>query len=256
MHVTALHTRLARDIKQLHEVIDVLLPIHLPKQYENRSVNILSFLKRLNAMTELYGIHNRIKHDKDVHKGRLCFSAWWYPKSILPVANSNANIHIRWHTNPCGHRISWSKSEWNRRRFFFWQYVMHELLHRYQNELRYKYCGRKSEALKFAPMASDSEQREMQEYLGDYDEIETYAFMTALEIYYWWPKYNVTEACDLALQYSGTAITPTYMFFMVSFDKTSPVVKIFKRKIRAWYDVMRKNPDFYDRLQLPQLIQG
>lgn len=255
MRVDALHRRLTNDVKCIHDAITHLWPEDLPAKYTDHSINLQSFLNRLNEYTESFGIHNRIKHDPEMKQGVVVNSAWWYHQDILPIAGATADIHILWHTHPHGHRIHWDKSTWYRRRFFFWQFIMHELIHRYQAEFRKRDHGPRAGAMQFAADARDStKEREMQEYLGDYDEVETYAFMTALEVFSWWPEYSLQEAFQQSLQYTGRTITPTFNFFTVCFEKNAPAVKTYKRKTRAWLAMMKKHPEVYAMLRLPSLI--
>lgn len=254
MRVDALHRRLMTDVKQLHDAIARIFPVELPAAYENRAVNLQAFLNRLNTRTAAFGIFNRIKHDAEQEKGTVVNSAWWYDKSVLPVFGSSADVHILWHVHPDAHRVTWGKAGWKRRRFYYWQFIMHELIHRYQDVLRKKYHGPKANALQYAATSRAHQEREVQVYLGDYDEVETYAFMTALEIFSWWPFMTVNEACVCAHQYTGRHVTPTFNYYTVCFDKHAPAVKTFKRKIRAWLSLMKEHHATYEMLRLPQLI--
>jgi hypothetical protein len=251
MRVDALHRRLVRDVTQIHDVVGEVFP---EDKYANKAFNLGSFVKRLNKLTDPFGIHHRIKTDEEVKSGQFMNTAWWYFKTSLPVAGSNHDIHIVWHVPTSGRRVALNKADCARRRFVFWQFIMHELIHRYQDELRKRYQGRSADVLQYAATEEEAADRKMQEYLCSHDEVETYAFMTALEVHTWFPNTSLREALATCYSHTGRKITPTFAFYRVMFDGKHPAYRRFSRKVRVWLDEMKRYPEFYDKLALPQVI--
>jgi hypothetical protein len=87
------------------------------------------------------------------------------------------------------------------------------------------------------------------------DEIQTHAHDAALELLVWWPKASYRQAVANAKQVTGP--TPsTYMLYQAAFMECPghPALKHFKRKMRAWYDHVTANADFYNSLQLVSIV--
>ncbi len=253
MRVDILHKCLIRDVTKLQQALKDVLPPVLPTKYQHRSINLRSFLKQLNAQTEPLGVHSRTTYDKDVERGSMQHSAFWYPKELLPHAGSHCDIHIRWHIHKWS-RIRWTPEEWQRRRYFFWQFLMHELIHRYQGQWRAKYVGAKSDSLHFAPAAPEHKNRDEQIYLGDFDEVETFAFMAALEFHTWWQFPTKSEYVHAAYDCIDEHVTPTYQYYTSAFDQNAPVVRRFRRKVWMWHQLMTAEPTIQKLLHLPKLV--
>ncbi len=250
MRVDTLHRRLVNDVKVLHDAVDAVLPVQMPVVYESRAMNLTSFVNRLNTVTEPLGVFNEIKIDHEVDQGGVCTSALWIPKKDLPENDSYADIRVLWHPHPKTNRINMTPALWNRRRYFFWQNVMHEFIHRYQDAIR---GGGKSKT--FSPRTDNRDVRESQKYYGEYDEIETHSHAAAIEFLVWWPGLSFHDACHEARTYTGRMVTPTYMAVVQAFEEVPkhPALKHFKRKMKAWYDHCQKNWAIYELLALPKL---
>jgi len=245
MRVDTLHRRIANDVRVMHDAVDEVLPAEMPAQYHGRSVNMRTLLGNLNEVTEPFNIHNVLRFDTNTKPGRVQNSAWWYPEDMLPKYGSTADIHVHWHVYPGIYKIGFTQALWNRKRLYFWLFAMHELIHRHQNanrELRDIQDSRKYRAV-----STDRETRKNQKYLGDYDEIEAFAFQAAAEMRVWWPTLSLQDAVSETLKREGSIADPTYPFYIRTFDDAPnhPALAAFSRKLRVWHDVIGKNLDLY-----------
>jgi len=233
------------------EVSDVL-PSTMPKRYAaGRQINLIPFLKRLNAVTEPYGLYNEVVEDATIQRDTVYMTGLWLAKKQLPENNSSADIRVLWHVAPRSRRLSISPMRWNRRRYFFWQIVMHELVHRYQ----YVYGGPNAHVRVYKPRSTDRTIREQQDYYGQCDEIEAHAHDAAVELFTWWPHLSFRAAVREARAVTGP-VTPTLLIYKETFRDSPghPAYKHFKRKMRSWYDCVRDHADFYQSLELPIIV--
>lgn len=252
MRVDVLHKRLVHDIAMLQPVVDPVFPVGLPVQYQNRSMNLRGFIDRLNTVTNAFNIHNEIEWDKTVDPGQVSLSGLWISESELPENESDADIRVIWHVHPGTKRLKHTTTDWNRRRYFWWQIAMHEVIHRHQEVHR---TLKGLEPREFLPQTTSRLLKESQGYYGHYDEIEAHSHNAALEFLTWW---NLPyKACvEAALTYHGRVLVPTYVCYMATYMDTPrhPAYLTFKRKVKAWFDVMQKNPEVYRTLQLSRLV--
>lgn len=251
MRVDMLHRKLSRDISMLQPVMDTVFPVTLPEKYTSKPVSLKHFVAKLNSVSTEHQIFNEIQDDKEMEPGEFITSGLWLGDSELPSNESHADIRLIWHVHPDTKRIEWTVPRWNRRRFYWWQMLMHELIHRYQCIYR----GEK-ETKQFVPQTTQRSLKESQFYLGDYDEIEAHAHNAALEFVTWFPGVTYRECVRKALTYSGRKLTPTYLEYSTAFVDTPrhPAMAVFKRKTKAWMDILLKNPQDYACLQLPGLV--
>jgi hypothetical protein len=250
MRLDALQRRLSRDVPMLCDAVRDVVPVQMPAQYAE-PFNLQSFLNRLNTHSHPLNIFNKIVPDDTMTKGHLRMSAEWLGYDELPEDGTNADIRILWHCHPNSRRVTITNAEWQRRRFYFYTLAMHELIHRYQDETRDEHASSK----KFSPSAPEPFIRREQEYYGDYDEIEAHSHNAATELTTWYPQLKFHDAVTECMQYSGRSITPTYNMYFVAFldNLHHPTFRTFKRKVRAWYEMIQFNREMYDIMQLPKL---
>ena len=253
MRVNTLHYRVMEDVRVMYDAVSDLFPVQMPARFNTRAQNVSSFVKALNKRMEPHGVFNERKYDLEIEPGKVFTSGLYLNNAELPENGSHADIRILWHAHPATKRIQWTQALWNRRRMFFWTMFMHESIHRHQDAVRPYDRTEKT----FKPWSTTRDVKEQQNYLGAYDEIETHSHDAAVELYAWWGNLSFTEAVDAAQNYTGRMVTPTYKFFTITFDETPvhPAVKAFKKKVRDWYDIIKKYPEVYDMLKLPNLSE-
>lgn len=249
MRTDILHQRVVHDVEAMRDGVDAVFPVKMPVCYESRKMNLGSFVKRLNSVTEGFNVLNVILNDPVMPKGAFVTSGLWYPEEWLPEDKSDADVRILWHPNPSAHRVNVTPLVWNRRRYYFWERLAHELVHRHQNIFR----GPDSCSRTFRVHSEDQKTKEDQQYYGDYDELEAYAHDAAMELHTWWPNCTMQQAIGKAKQAQGI-IWSTYDNYMSTFAPGHPARKRFVRKLRSWYHTMQQTPDFYEKLALPKLV--
>lgn len=250
MRVAALHRKVIDDVRRLQDALRDVYPAQMPEKYAHRAMNLKRFVTRLNAATEPFNIFNEIELDKSEEPGSLRQSGLWLGQSELPENDSFCDIRVLWHMNPKTKQVKWTHAEWTRRYWFFWTMVMHELVHRAQDVYR------KKDILVYHPRSTKRAQKKEREYYGNFDEIEAYAHDAAVEFTVWWPTLSMRDAVTEACQYSGRHFTPTYCFYVNIFADTPkhPALRQFKRKVKAWYDLIKNNTEFYKAMALPNLV--
>ena len=249
MRTDILHHRIVRDIEVMIDAIDDVLPVKMPLQYEKRTMNLGSFVKRLNGATEACNVFNEICVDETLQKSALVTSGFWYPEEDRIEDGNPADVRIFWHTHPDCHRISITSTIWHRRRYVFWERLMHELVHRHQMVFRQDDSLPKT----FRSSSDNPKIKEEQDYYSNYDELEAYAHDAALEMLTWWKDlpYRQAMAASVGMR---TPIASTYESYTSQFEPGHLVRTHFKRKLQSWYKVMSLTPEFYDRLALPKLV--
>lgn len=252
MRVDILHRKITRDAMVMYAAVSKILPAQMPSRYEGHMVNIQNFVKRLNVATEPLGFFHEIAWDKTIKPGDVFQSGLWLYKDDLPENGSTADIRLLWHLHPDTKRIILTQAEWARRRFYFWMLLLHELIHRYQETYR----APETDIKIYNPRSTQRDSKEAQLYYGNCDEIEAHSHNAAVELLYWWGHLDFRAAIREALSYNGRVLTPTYNMYDVTFIDTlgHPAMKHFKRKLRQWYNEIKKNPDLYTTLELPNLV--
>lgn len=252
MRVDTLHRRIEKDVRVIHDAVRDLLPVQLPSQYESRAMNVRAFLDKLNQSTEPLGVFNELELDKTVPVGECDMTGLWLGKDELPENDSYADLRVIWHMHPDTKRFVLTPTSWNRRRFFWWEMTLHELVHRHQDVYRTP----EQDIKVFRPRTTRRDIKEEQAYYGSYDEIEAHAHNAALEFVMWWPELSLRDAIRAAIAYTGRVLTPTYNLYEMTYCDTPkhPAKRTFKRKVQAWYDLMKKRPDIYQMLELPKLV--
>ena len=220
----------------------------MPKCYESRQMNIRQFIAKLNRHTEPFSVYNETKDVPTQTVGSIVTSGLWLAKCRLPENGSNADVRIIWEMNPKTNRFDMTPWHWKRRRFYFYELLMHELIHRHQGPAERRYRVR----------ADDRETKESQEYYGTTTEIETHAHESALELKFWWPQLSFTDALREAKNFKHIrgSTPPTFTLYTTAFAEcpTHPAVAHFKRKMRGFYRVIEQNMDFYASLKLESLV--
>jgi hypothetical protein len=247
MRIDALQRRVIMDAEVLHTALKDILPTKMPVVYQHRHMNMASFVKRLNAATTDLNIHHTIAPDTRLGRNEIRISGEWLPDNLLPEDNSDADVRIRWHIYPHTRRRSMTPYLWKRWRVSYWSYVLHEFVHRAQGALRAD-----GNTLVFKPEAADPEIHNEQKYLGDFDEIEAYAYEVALEMLCWYADQPFRDAFQQMQQEHTNPSSATYPIYSKTFadNPQHPAVQAFHRKIKAWHKSMLVNRDFYDSLEL------
>lgn len=248
MRVDTLHRRMMNDVKAMQDAVEPVLPVQMPKVYETRHMNLSSFINRLNEVTEPLGLFHERKDDPELEPDGFTTAGLWLAKSELPQNNSSADLRLLYHVHPDTSRIRWTGAMWNRRRFFWWQMFMHELVHRYQDVYH-------EGTRVYVPRSDQRDTKEAQEYYGKYEEIEAHGHSCAMELMMWWPGATFREAVREAMTCTSRMVTPTYCLYDQTFADTPnhPAYAHFKRKTRQWFDQLVKQPDIYKMLALPSL---
>lgn len=238
------------DIELMIDDVNRVIPVTMPKKYESSALNVLPFIKRLNAVTEPHRVFNEVVTDASLNPGQTAVSALWIPKYELPENGSRADVRIIWHLHPSTRRLSMSPLKWSRRRSYFWSRVGHEIVHRHQAGFR----SPDGDARNYRTQADDRDVREDQQYLGNYDELEAHAYDAAFEMASWCPGATFTQALKSIYEIHGNTVIPTYTTYIMAFPPAHPAILPFQRKVRAWWEQIQKSPEFYARLALPRLI--
>lgn len=252
MQLAVLHRRVMMDARVMQEAVADILPVKMPKRYQGRAFNLSSFLARLNAVTEPYGVVNVMtveSKDSTVPPHTVMLTGTWLPEDLLPHEGSSADIRLEWHVAPHTRRQKWTQKEWSKRRFYFWSYLMHEMVHRHQDVYR----NNGSFARVYRPWAEKQETQDEQTYLGDYDEIEAHAHDVALEMRIWYPDATYREALTQMKQTMLAApFTSTYAVYLRVFRDAAqhPALPVFHRKIKQWWKLMGRQDEFYQFLHL------
>ncbi len=250
MRVPTLHRKIVDDASAIHGVVDTVFPAKLPVQYEQTPVSIQRFVNRLNVVTEPLGLFSETLNDKEVSPGLIHNSGLWLPKCELPENDSAADLRVLWHLNPKTKRVTMTQHEWGRRRYMFWHMIFHELIHRHQDTYQAR------DVLVYRTRTDRRDTKEAQAYFGRYDEIETHSHAAAMELFIWWGHLTLKQAMFEATTYSGRAAEPTLQQYEIAFEDAPghPAMRTFKRKLRAWYEVIKSHPDLYLTLDLSNLV--
>jgi len=245
-----LHRRIMADIGPMIDDVNRILPISMPPIYETHLLNIKPFIKRMNVVTEPHGVFNELMTDVTLPLGQTVVSALWIPDTEIPENGSNADVRILWYVHPKTHRLSLTPLKWDRRRSYFWSRVGHEMVHRHQDVFRPPDGG---DARNYRVRTENRAERETQQYLGNYDELEAHAYDAALELTSWYPNSTLRQAIKSVSTVHGNAVISTYNMYMDELPKGHSAILPFQRKVRAWWEQIQKSPDFYARLALPRL---
>lgn len=250
MQLAAIHRRVMMDACVLQEALADILPAKIPKRYQGRTFNLSSFLARLNAVTEQYGILNVLAIEltgSKIPPNTVLLTGAWLPEDLLPQHNSSADIRLEWHVEPGNRRQRWTQKEWSKRRFYFWSYLMHEMIHRHQDVYR----SNGSFARVYRPWAEKQDMQDEQTYLGDYDEIEAHAHDVALEMRIWYPTLSYRDAMHQMKNIDLPApFHSTYTVYTRAFREAAqhPALSVFRRKIKQWWRLMGEQHTFYEEL--------
>ena len=252
MRIHNLHRRVIRDMDMMFEEVNSVFPPKMPKRYETRLMNLGAFVKRLNTATEKFNVFNELRGDATIPKGSAAASGLWYPEDLLPDNGSDADVRVIWHPHPSAHRIKMTPTVWTRRRYYFWERIAHEFVHRYQDLDRPDDASARSFRVR---THDDDKAQEQQKYYSDYDELEAYAHDAALEFVTWWPGCTLKQAIGNAKQISPDALVwATYSNYLATFEVGHPARTHFRRKVKQWFHAMQQTPDFYSKLALPRLV--
>ena len=252
MQLLTLHKKITDDALSMRKAVENVLTPMSQQRYRGPSMYLAPFLSRLNEVTIPFKVHNELVEDITVDSTGLQLTAQWSPAWLQTRPRRRIDIHIEWHVHPRGRCCGVHASDWQRRHFYFWAYLMHELAHRHQNNHRSgDACSQK-----FIPTANDDDELwDLQKYLGDFDEVEAYAHDIALEMVVWFPTLGYRAAFAEMKKFHHKLINASYPLFAVAFDKTPkhPAMLLLLKKIRGWYRIMDTQRDIYQALQLGPL---
>ncbi len=251
MQLLTLHKKITDDALAMREDVESVLTPMSQQRYRGPSMYITPFLSRLNEVTIPFKVHNELVEDISVDPTGLELTAQWSPTWLQTRPRRRIDIHIEWHVHPRGRRCGVQTKDWQRRHFYFWAYLMHELAHRHQN------IHRPDDALsqKFIPTADDDDLWDLQKYLGDFDEVEAYAHDIALEMVVWFPTLGYRAALAQIKKFRHNLVNGTYPLFALAFVKAPkhPAMVLLFKKIQEWYRIMDTQRDIYQALQLGPL---
>ena len=248
MQLLALHKKITDDALIMREAVESVLSPGSQQRYGGQTMSITPFLNRLNEVTLPFKVINVLVEDTEVDASGLQLTAQWWPTRTKTRPRRYVDIHLEWHVHPQGHRCEVSTADRQRRHFYFWSYLMHELAHRHQNNHRPDAAS----SQKFIPTADDEDLWDQQVYLGDFDEIEAYAHDIALEMIIWFPTLRYREAFAQMKKFNHELINATYPLFAFAFGETPkhPAMLLLRKKIQGWYRIMDTQRDIYRTLQL------
>lgn len=245
MRIDALHRRVVMDARTLQRDLNAILPATLPSRYHERVANLKPLMTAINRITVRHRIRNEMKFDRDVPAANIKFTAEWLPED----GPDSSDIRVFWHVHPRGRRVVMTPSAWTVFRFNYWSYVLHELIHRQQDFFR----KNQSSPRVYRPFAKDTALRDEQVYRGSFDEIEAYAHDAVLELL----RQRGALPWDVFLhtmqQHPENGLSlPSYAIYKKTFadNEQHPVLPQFHRKMRAWYEVMVRDLQFYRDLDL------
>lgn len=252
MQLLTLHKKITGDALSMRKGVESVLTPMSQQRYRGPSMYIAPFLSRLNEVTIPFKVNNELIEDIGVEPAGLELTAQWSPTRLKTRPRRRVDIHIEWHVHPRGRSCGVQTEDWQRRHFYFWSYLMHELAHRHQNNHR----SEDVHAQRFIPTAADDEDLwDLQMYLGDFDEVEAYAHDIALEMVVWFPTLGYQAAFAQVKKFRHNLIDGSYPIFAVAFDKTPkhPAMVLLRKKIQGWYRIMDTQRDIYQALQLGPL---
>jgi len=252
VQLLALHKKITDDALAMRKDVESVLTPMSQRRYRGPSMYIVPFLSRLNEVTIPFKVHNELIEDIGVDPAGLELTAQWSPTWLQTRPRRRVDIHLEWHVHPRGRRCGVQTEDWQRRHFYFWSYLMHELAHRHQNNHR----SEDVDTQKFIPTAGDDDDLwDLQMYLGDFDEVEAYAHDIALEMVVWFPTLGYRAALAQIKKFRHNLVNGTYPLFALAFVKAPkhPAMVLLFKKIQEWYRIMDTQRDIYQALQLGPL---
>jgi hypothetical protein len=199
------------------------------------------FVNQVNAVTLRHGIYAEVYTSTMIKPGQMFTSGVWWDSTDR--ARPHCDIGLLFGTHPNARTVQSNQHLWQRRRMFFWQALMHELIHRHQ--------GEEKGVRVYRSHAQDSKKREEQQYHGNTDEIEAFSHDAAVEIHVHWPDLSLPQALNVSLD-EHVRLSTTYAMYARSFKDAPghPAMRHFLRKLRSWFDVVKQHASYYDSLQL------
>ena len=251
MQLLTLHKKITDDALSMRKAVESVLTPMSQQRYRGPSMYLAPFLSRLNEVTIPFRVNNELVEDITVEPTGLQLTAQWWPTRLKTRPRRRIDIHIEWHVHPQGRSCGVQTEDWQRRHFYFWSYLMHELAHRHQNNHR----SEDVLSQKFIPTADNEDLWDLQVYLGDFDEVEAYAHDIALEMIVWFPTLGYRSAFAQMKKFQHELINASYPLFATAFDETPkhPAMLLLLKKIQAWYRIMDTQRDIYRALQLGPL---
>lgn len=258
MRVDFLHRRVLADVRALHRDLSIVITDAMAVQRKTRATNLGAFVKRINAITQVHGIRNvitNVERPDAYAPGRLRFCGEWFPVELRDKSRLDLDITIHWMVHPSTRRVTFTRDKLAFWFFTYWVYVMHELVHRYQNMTR----PETSTCRIYRPAAKETENSSLHEeqlYLGEYDEIEAHAHDIALELLALYPdlpfRQGMQEMRYTTHRSAAAGGLVTYPIYRQAFSgvRKHPVMPILHRKIRIWYRQLKQHRDIYDALGL------
>lgn len=243
MRVDALHRRFAPDVLAIQSALAGVMPARMPKGLDTHDVNIRQWITKLNPLTASQKVIHLMENHSDTAVGNITAAGEWLGPGERV---GGCDVAILYHMNPATKRFRWTNAKWNRRRFYYYQTLMHELIHRYQPSAD----DDDKTSRKYTPTALSAALQEQQAYLGDCDEIETYAHDTALELITFFPGMTFGNAMRKAKNTLYPEMASVSYPRTFENDPNHPALLHYRRKASAWFDLMHSKPDFYGGLEL------
>lgn len=212
-------------------------------EHRGSAVNVQSFLSRMNRalkgtkitiareITKKFGLPEDTDGEYYPAMGGYCFEP--------SLFKDTARIKLILCVHPNTSRLPLGLAAWEYFRYRFLKCLSHELVHRAQFR-----NGRKlRNALVFRPHAVPNLPKRAvreQEYLGDMDEVEAYAYDCVTEWYYLNPTMPLTlRGLKREFRMNGGRL-PAMQYYYDTFlgDEQHPSVRRLFRKVKDWNDII------------------
>jgi hypothetical protein len=243
MNLQILNQSVSRNIEELYPRITQVFDTVIHQAVTTgRSVNVKSFIKRLN--TQLQGQRVRVTRELTARFGSGQDNHGQYYPAIggycyEPSVKHSARIKIILCIHPSTSRLELSQESWEYFKFRFLKCLSHELVHRAQ----FQNGRRLDNVLIFRPHAMPNLPKRVlqtQTYLGDMDEVEAYAHDCVEEWYYLNPRTPLTTRSIKEEFRNKGGRLPAVQYYHDTFlgDESHPSVQRFFRKVKAWDDII------------------
>lgn len=248
MRVDALHRRVSKDVSLMYDAVNKVLTPSMPRRYNEGRMNIRPFVARLNSATLPFNVVTDLLPDPTMKPELLVQSGMWLSADALPENGTDADVRVLWHTHPSTARLTLTPRLWARRRFYYFELLMHELIHRHQDQKDPDHDFRV-----YRPRTEDVKQIEEQKYYGSVDEIEAYAHNAAMEFATWWPDATLRQCMEMSFDVKGPT-PPSYITYYSIFETGHPAYQHFMKKLKSWFAVVHANREFYQSLELAKIV--
>jgi hypothetical protein len=206
-----------------------------PKLF-NKPVGI-SYLKRvIKSALKDYKVNFRTYEDLKIDSNHFVVTGWFIPEEDDDDADINP-IQLNCHMKADCDVVEFdTEDRWHMFKFRIIQTLMHELIHQIQYQIRDgenidgRLCYRSKELRK--------RRKEYQEYLGDYDEIQTHSHDLYMEMKQYYPGLTVDEIFSLPSTYfTPNDVTTLYSYYReFKHNKKVAPIKKLKQFTKEWHE--------------------